>query len=74
MVEDISHVIVSLLEMPVGGQSQILTRVRMDDKKRIDDAAAVLGMSQALFMRTAAINTAKEVLKTAGITTIKRAK
>lgn len=63
----ISHVMVSLREIPDTGDADILVRMQGNDRSLVSDAAFVAGMSQQKFTRTVLVSASKQVLKEAGI-------
>lgn len=68
MIDDrVTHVFVSMLEIPLTGRYNLLVRLQESDRDLITHAALVAGMTQQKFVRTLLVNAAKKVLTEAGV-------
>lgn len=67
MAISVPVITINLLEIPPPGQAQLLARVTYEDHARANDAAKLLGMSQAQFLRTVIIRAADKILEEAGV-------
>lgn len=61
-MKTITHVTIALLDYPISGDVQMLTRCRQQDKNLIDHGAAALGMSTSAFIRMVGTKAAAEIL------------
>lgn len=59
---EVSFVLIDMSNVPRPGDAQMIIRIRQEDREAVDLAAQALGMKQAEFLRTAAINVAKKVI------------
>jgi uncharacterized protein (DUF1778 family) len=57
-----TSITLDLNEVPAAGDKQIVLRCRERDKSMVDDAAEILGMSQAEFMRVTSVQAARKVV------------
>lgn len=64
---DIKDFMVSVREVPKEGHARMLIRLELDDRKLINDAAWMIGMTQQAFMRSVLVSAAKRVMKEAGV-------
>lgn len=66
-MKTVPYVLVHLLEIPPAGSAQLLARVSYEDHARVNDAARLLGMTQAQFLRTVLVRAADKVLEEHGV-------
>ncbi len=64
MIDGISHVTINFLEPPGsnGVNTQTLIRLRTHDFNEIQKACDILGMKQSDFLRTAAVQSARQIV------------
>lgn len=65
-MQTIHLVTVHLLEIPPTGSAQLLARVTYEDHARATEAARIVGMTQAQFLRTVIVRAADKILEEAG--------
>lgn len=56
-----THILAPLHEIPPTGFAQLLIHLQHTDKAYVDAAAAAMGLSQQLFMRTLLVGAAKKL-------------
>lgn len=66
MDDRITHVLVSLVDIPATGMAKTLVRLRTADRDNVTLAAQIVGMTQQDFMKTVLVSAAERVLKEAG--------
>ncbi len=67
LIHPITHVLVSLNDIPAKGMNKLLIHIEFEDKELVDKAAEIVRMSQQNFMRAVLVSAAKKVLEEAGV-------
>lgn len=69
-MSDIKDLMISLREIPVGGNAKVLIEMTDSDRDLLGYAASLVGLSKQKFVRTVVVSAAQRVLKEMGVKSI----